>query len=175
MDKKFFLKMTKGNKHFKEVGELINFAKTDRNALVVRHNKLVESRHRLSLTERRFLLWIIAQIKKEDKTLKTYKVSVKHWMDFCGLKPTDNPYKAAIALVEKLTTRNVSILDEKRQKYTTRPWFLRATYAYGEGYIEVRLNDDIADLQVKYPKNYISLGTLPMQDTELAIQELNKV
>lgn len=36
------------------------------------------------------------------------------------------------------------------------------------------LNDDIADLQVKYPKNYISLGTLPMQDTELAIQELER-
>lgn len=36
------------------------------------------------------------------------------------------------------------------------------------------LNDDIAELQVKYPKNYISLGTLPMQDTELAIQELTR-
>lgn len=36
------------------------------------------------------------------------------------------------------------------------------------------LNDDIADLQVKYPKNYISLGTLPMQDTDLAIQELER-
>lgn len=36
------------------------------------------------------------------------------------------------------------------------------------------LNDDIANLQVKYPKKYISLGTLPMQDTELAIQELER-
>lgn len=36
------------------------------------------------------------------------------------------------------------------------------------------LNDDIAELQVKYPKNYISLGTLPMQDTDLAIQELER-
>jgi aminocarboxymuconate-semialdehyde decarboxylase len=36
------------------------------------------------------------------------------------------------------------------------------------------LNDDIAELQVKYPKNYISLGTLPMQDTEFAIHELER-
>ena len=36
------------------------------------------------------------------------------------------------------------------------------------------LNDDIANLQAKYPKNYISLGTLPMQDAELAIQELER-
>lgn len=36
------------------------------------------------------------------------------------------------------------------------------------------LNDEIATLQSKYPKNYIALGTLPMQDTELAIQELER-
>ncbi|MDA9952642.1 amidohydrolase [Chitinophagales bacterium] len=36
------------------------------------------------------------------------------------------------------------------------------------------LNDDIANLQQKYPKNYIALGTLPMQDTEFAVQELER-
>ncbi|MGB1248963.1 MAG: amidohydrolase family protein [Chitinophagales bacterium] len=36
------------------------------------------------------------------------------------------------------------------------------------------LNDDIAQLQADYPKNYISLGTLPMQDTDLAIKELER-
>ena len=36
------------------------------------------------------------------------------------------------------------------------------------------LNDDIAELIVKYPKNYLGLGTIPMQDTELAIQELER-
>ena len=36
------------------------------------------------------------------------------------------------------------------------------------------LNDHIAELIVKYPKNYLGLGTIPMQDTELAIQELER-
>ena len=36
------------------------------------------------------------------------------------------------------------------------------------------LNDDIAALQAKYPKNYIALGTLHMQDTEYAVQELER-
>lgn len=36
------------------------------------------------------------------------------------------------------------------------------------------LNDHIAKLVHKYPKNYIGLATLPMQDTELAIQELER-
>lgn len=36
------------------------------------------------------------------------------------------------------------------------------------------LNDDIAELISKYPKNYLGLATIPMQDTELAIQELER-
>ncbi len=36
------------------------------------------------------------------------------------------------------------------------------------------LNDHLADLVHKYPRHYVGLGTLPMQDTELAIQELER-
>ncbi|MCB9222955.1 MAG: amidohydrolase [Crocinitomicaceae bacterium] len=37
------------------------------------------------------------------------------------------------------------------------------------------LNDHIAELQSLYPKNYVGLGTIPMQDTELAIQEMHRL
>ena len=36
------------------------------------------------------------------------------------------------------------------------------------------LNDHLAELVNKYPKNYLGLATIPMQDTELAIQELER-
>jgi aminocarboxymuconate-semialdehyde decarboxylase len=36
------------------------------------------------------------------------------------------------------------------------------------------LNDHIIELSTRYPKNYIGLGTIPMQDTDLAIQELER-
>jgi aminocarboxymuconate-semialdehyde decarboxylase len=37
------------------------------------------------------------------------------------------------------------------------------------------LNDDLAHLVNKYPKKYIGLGSLPMQDPELAVQELFRI
>ncbi len=37
------------------------------------------------------------------------------------------------------------------------------------------LNDHIADIVHKYPKNYIGLGTVPMQDSELAVKELHRI
>ena len=37
------------------------------------------------------------------------------------------------------------------------------------------LNDDLANLCNKYPKNYVGLGTVPMQDADLAIEELHRI
>ena len=37
------------------------------------------------------------------------------------------------------------------------------------------LNDHIAEICDKYPKHYIGLGSIPMQDEELAIQELHRL
>ena len=37
------------------------------------------------------------------------------------------------------------------------------------------LNDHLAKLVKKYPQQYIGLGTLPMQDTELSIKELERI
>lgn len=37
------------------------------------------------------------------------------------------------------------------------------------------LNDHIAELVDKYPQNYLGLGTIPMQDTDLAVEELERI
>lgn len=36
------------------------------------------------------------------------------------------------------------------------------------------LNDHIADIIIRYPKRFIGLGTIPMQDPELAVKELER-
>lgn len=50
-------------------------------------------------------------------------------------------------------------------------------WAKGKDTLELSqfLNDHIANLQSKYPKNYVGLGTIPMQDADLAIQELHRL
>ena len=54
---------------------------------------------------------------------------------------------------------------------------LFAYFAKPEDGLEVAkfLNDDLADLVHKYPKNYIGLGTIPMQDVDLSVQELHRI
>lgn len=50
-------------------------------------------------------------------------------------------------------------------------------WAKGKDTLELSrfLNDHIADLQAKHPKNYVGLGTIPMQDPVLAVQELHRL
>jgi aminocarboxymuconate-semialdehyde decarboxylase len=40
--------------------------------------------------------------------------------------------------------------------------------------LSVFLNDHIADIVARYPKRFIGLGTVPMQDPDLAVQELER-
>ena len=41
--------------------------------------------------------------------------------------------------------------------------------------VSMFLNDDVANLVNNYPKNYIGLGTIPMQSPELAVRELERI
>jgi len=41
--------------------------------------------------------------------------------------------------------------------------------------VSMFLNDHIAEICNKYPKNYVGLGTVPMQDAELAVKELERM
>ena len=65
--------------------------------------------------------------------------------------------------------------DTQVQVVCTIP-VLFAYWAKGKDCAEVSrfLNDGIADLVQKYPKQYIGLATIPMQDAELAVEELER-
>ena len=70
----------------------MEIASADRDALVVRHNKLIESRHKLSLTERKFILWIISQTSRNDKVLKKYRIHISEWIEFFLLHESHHIY-----------------------------------------------------------------------------------
>jgi aminocarboxymuconate-semialdehyde decarboxylase len=64
-------------------------------------------------------------------------------------------------------------LGVQKQVVCTIP-VLFAYFAKAADGLEVAkfLNDDIADVVKKHPAHYIGLGTLPMQDVDLSVQEL---
>jgi len=47
-------------------GSLVRVGSTDEKTLVVRRNELIHAHYRMNLQEQRLLLWLIAQVKRED-------------------------------------------------------------------------------------------------------------
>ena len=78
---------------------------------------------------------------------------------------------------------NPEVRINEYEKYTTQVQVvctipvLFAYFSKPKDGLEVArfLNDDLANLVNKYPKKYIGLGSLPMQDPELAVQELFRI
>jgi len=56
------------------------------NALVVRHNTLIKSRHKLTLQENRLVLWLISQIQSDDTEFTSYKIGAKELAEFIGIE-----------------------------------------------------------------------------------------
>lgn len=131
--------------------------KTDRTALVVRHNKLIESKHTLSLPERRFMLWIVSQIRKEDKDLHTYRISVSDFVEFAGLEKNDSYYPRIVALADKLVQKSLGIKDKEKRIYEAFSWFHHIKYKWGEGVLEATLHPNLKPYLLQLKEQYTAI------------------
>ena len=57
----------------------------DDKAIVVKHNKLIEARYRLTLQETRIILWLLSEIQQGDKDFRKYRVKISDLADFVGI------------------------------------------------------------------------------------------
>ena len=126
-------------------------------AVVVRHNKLIESKHLLSLPERRFVLWIVSKIKREDADFHLYRLPVQDFVQFAGLEKSDEYYSRIVEMANGLTKRNLGIKDDKSRKYSFFPWFHRIDYKWGEGVIEAILHPDLKPYLLQLKEQYTAI------------------
>ncbi len=117
--------------------DLVTAWSRDKTSLVVRHNKLIESRHKMTMAERHFVLWNIAQVSRDDTSFKPFEIGVRDYFDMVGLKQTSNPYEVVMKMHDRLTQRNIGIeyTDKKgRSAFAYYPWFSELVYEDGRIY-----------------------------------------
>lgn len=108
--------------------------------------------------------------------------------DFVHLKPSRPGYANMMkgdAFFREINENcwNANLRVEEYKKYNTDVQVvctipvMFSYWAKGEDCLDLSmfLNDDIAELVASDPSNYIGLGTVPMQDTTLAIKELERL
>ena len=130
-----------------------------RSFLVVRHNRLIESRHKMTMSERRFILWNIAQINKEDTSFRPFEISVRDYFDVIGLKQTRNPYGVIRRMHDRLTQRNIGIesVDNRgRKAFVYMPWF--SELEYSDGRIFSLLNFKLMPYLLQLKQDFTSIA-----------------
>ena len=103
--------------------------------LAIQHNRLINSRHSLTLSEQKLFLAMVAQIQSEDKAFEVYKIDIKSFAEFTG-----NNHKEMYGQAKKITRSLLSKVIEiplPNGDLLQTHFFGHAKYKNGAGYIEV--------------------------------------
>lgn len=117
-------------------------------SIVTQANKLVESRSRMTLMEKR-LLWLgMSKIDPrktpEQSDPACFEVSA---LEFKNVFPDiANPWRDLRKAATQLQTRRVHFQDKERRAHSTLNWFDSVYYAEGEGYVIMRFSWSVHQL-----------------------------
>ena len=129
-----------------------------KNELIIQHNKLVESRYRLSLQEKRVVLWIISQIKPDDDDFTKHTISIRDFQKITGVSG-NNMHKEIAKITMSLIQRGLSIRDLKNDTLLQVSWLNSAYYHYQEGLVELKIAQELKPylLQLREQFTVVSL------------------
>ena len=106
-------------------------------ALVTKHNKLIQARYALSLQEKRLILWLVSAIRPGDTDFHSYRVSVRTLAELLGLEKNKNIYAQVAAVTRRLMRRVIEIETLDEQRFLQIHWISSAEYHRGKGYVDL--------------------------------------
>src|SRR5438477_13206275 len=113
----------------------VRMGSTDEKTLVVRRNELIHARYRMNLQEQRLLLWLIAQVKREDTGLTVYRIGVKQLAEFIGIEKNKNIYQQLAQHTKALMSRVAEIARVDEKSLTQLQFVSKTKYYFGNGYV----------------------------------------
>src|SRR5438105_3584678 len=129
-------------------------------SLVVRRNELIHAHYRMNPQEQRLLLWLIAQVKREDTDVTIYRIGVKQLAEFIGIEGSKNIYSELAEHTKSLMSRVAEICRVDEKTLTQIQFVSKTKYYFGNGYVELCLNEHMRPyvLQLKERFTEIELG-----------------
>lgn len=126
-------------------------------ALVLKANKLVDARQRLSLQEQRLILLLISQIRPGDESFGWFKIGIAEFAEFIGISDNKNIYSAVREAVRKLMQRVVTV--DRDGIDMDLSWLYGAVYGE-KGYVHLCihpvLKPYLLNLSSQFTKYYLS-------------------
>lgn len=108
--------------------------KSNQKNIVVKSNKIVEARYKLSVQEQRIILALTSMIKPDDRDFHTYRFTVKQLMNLTGVKG-ENYYSQIKEVTKGLIEKSLTIKEPTGDLQIS--WLSSAKYWDNEGVIDL--------------------------------------
>jgi plasmid replication initiation protein len=134
--------------------EIVNLEdlKDSKKYLVVKSNKLIEAKYKLSLNEQRLIHTLISKIKSDDEEFKEYYIKVTELKDLFDLEDTTY-YSKIKKITENLLGKTLSIQEEDGLLQIN--WISSAKYLDNEGYVKLCFDPKLKPYLLQL-KNYFT-------------------
>jgi len=124
-------------------------------AIVIRHNKLLEARYRLTIQEMRLVLWLISEIQQGDEDFKPYRLRIEDLANFVGFSlEGGKTYREIAEVTGRLRTRALDIEDMDTGELIQATWLASARYYWKQGYVDLKLAPDLIPYLLKLKDRY---------------------
>ena len=138
---------------------VVNLEKEDlsRDNQVVKSNKMIESKFRLSVWEQRIILTLCSKISIEDTTFTEFTLSVEEFCQFLGI--SNNNCKVNAILKSKCKdlqrkTLCINTGDKKNPVWTFFNWFHHIKYKENEGLVSMQFHEYLEPYLLTMKDNY---------------------
>lgn len=125
--------------------------------LVVQSNKLVEAHYRLTLQEKRLVLWLISLIHRDDVDFKKYQLKIIDFAQMMQLNPKTQ-YKEMKLVTKSLITRAIEIEDVEASSVKQMAWLAFAHWELRKGICSVNFHPELKPYLLQLKEQFTQIG-----------------
>jgi plasmid replication initiation protein len=125
--------------------------------LVVQSNKLVEAHYRLTLQEKRLVLWLISLIHKDDIDFKKYQLKIIDFAQMMGLNPKTQ-YKEMKLVTKSLITRAIEIEELETGSVKQMAWLAFAHWELRKGICSINFHPELKPYLLQLKEQFTQIG-----------------
>jgi plasmid replication initiation protein len=125
--------------------------KIDEKNLIVKKNKLIESKYNMTTLELKLIIVALSRIKKGDTNFFKTQIKVLEFSDLVGTNET-SIYKNIKKACESLSSKTLKIYNDKNFEIYT--WIKHIKYYSSEGSLEIEFNELLAPYLLLIKDNF---------------------
>jgi len=132
-------------------------SKNQNDQVVIQSNHLIEAHYRLSLQEKRLILWLIKEIGRDDTDFKKYKLTITEFAQMMELNPKTQ-YKEMKKVTKALIIRLIEINNLKTKETIQMSWLCFARWELKKGICSLEFHPELKPYLIQLKSHFTKIG-----------------